>query len=85
VEARLKENDPILIDSIDQPVLLRNAAAPAIGQRKSEGFRFADSFKWDAQDGIHKFQCPQRGPAISLDPIHQIFAKIGIKDGNTLN
>jgi hypothetical protein len=85
METRLKENNPVLVDSIDQPMLLRNAAAPATGQLKSEGLRFADSFEGAAQDGIHKLQCPQRGPAISLDPIHQVFAKFGIKDGNTLN
>jgi hypothetical protein len=66
---RLVKLDAVAAHSINQPMLLRYAPAPATSQLKSERFRLSDPAEWIGEDGCHQVKNAERGFAIRLDPV----------------
>jgi hypothetical protein len=57
MEARLEKIDSVAADSINQTMLLRDAAGPATSKLKSEWLGLTDTVEGIGQDGLYKFQC----------------------------
>jgi hypothetical protein len=80
VEARLEEVDPIVRNTVDDPMFLREAARPDAGSQIFEGLRSAYSREWIPEDCFDKIKRPKRNPSVCLDPISQVFDELGLED-----
>jgi len=76
VVSRLVEFDAIARHSINQPMLLRDPAAPATRQLESKRFGFADATEMIVENGRHQIQDTESDLAVCFDPIAQIVSKI---------
>jgi hypothetical protein len=75
VISRLEKVNAIANHAVDEAMLLRDAAAPATGQDKSQWLRLADAHKRVGQHGFNQFKRAKSGPAIGLDPVGKVFAE----------
>jgi hypothetical protein len=57
MEAGLDKIDSVAADSINQTMLLRDAAGPATSKLKPEWLWLSDPREGIGQDGLDKFQC----------------------------
>lgn len=73
---RLVELDAVGDDAVDEPMLLSDAAAPATGQFEPQRLRLADAREWLSEDCCHQINDAERGFAVRLNPVPQIFSKL---------
>ena len=79
VVAGLDKVDSIVADDIDEAMLLGEPPGPDIGAQILEWFGFADPAERLAHDGFDEGKNSESCAPISLDPIAQVVAKLGLK------
>jgi len=85
VVATLQELDSICLHEIDAAVLLRNAARPEVGAEVFQGFGMADAREGIPKRGLDEIDQAFGRPAFGVDPMAQVFDKLGVEYGNALS
>ena len=64
----LEEIDPVLLNQVDEPMLLRQSAGPGSGVQILQRLRLADAGKRIAENGLDQIERPQGDIAVNLHP-----------------
>ncbi len=78
----LQEVNAVIADQVDDAMFLREAPGPGASSNKLEGFRLADAAEGIAHDGFDEVESAQCDPSIGVHPEPEIFAKLGVEDGD---
>ncbi len=78
--SRLQEINSIVAHEINNAVFLCQSSRPTTRCEIFEWFRFANTIKRIAQNGVNQFKSAQSQFAIRLNPVTQIFDEFGLKD-----
>ena len=68
-------------DTIDQPMLLCDAARPAPRKSEFQGFRFPGTVKGIADDGLNQIEDPDGDVTLVLDPETQVLNELRLECG----
>ncbi|HUY95471.1 MAG TPA: hypothetical protein VMU71_09235 [Terracidiphilus sp.] len=61
---------------VNGAMFVRDSSAPVAGQLEAERLGLPDSDKRFGKDGLHQIEETKRGPAVILDPVTKVLAKL---------